>query len=68
MNKKKLEIIKILYKLEEKHRNTFMKMYSFDNLDKSIDDVVRDLKTESDDNALRICKNTYHKFFYMMKR
>lgn len=55
------EIKNGLAKLEESHRNLFMRMYSPDNLEADIDDVVESMISSKLDHALTQVENSLKK-------
>ena len=63
---KRTEIKHILSRLEESNRNTFMRMYSHEDLTKDIDTVVDEMPAKKLDWALRQAKNSYHKIFKIL--
>lgn len=64
---KRAEIKRILSKLEESNRNVFMRMYSHENLEKNINDVVDGMPTKKLDWALTQVKNTYYHIFKILQ-
>jgi hypothetical protein len=66
-NQKRKEIKRILSLLEEGNRLFFKRMYSHQNLEKDINDVVDDIPAKHLPWALTQCQNSYHKIFRILK-
>lgn len=64
----RIEILRLLNKLDESNHEIFKLMYSNKDLDKDISDVVNDMPAANLAWALQQCKNSYYNFFESMKR
>lgn len=68
MKKQRQEIKRLLSLLEDHNRNTFMLMYSHQDLKKDINLVVDEMPTNKVKWALAQCQNSYNKVFEILKR
>jgi len=64
---KRAEILRLLLKLTEDNRMIFKRMYSNEDLNKNISEVVNEMQAKHLDTALNQCKNTYYQFFERIK-
>lgn len=65
---KRTEIKRILSLLTEENRIVFKRMYSHDQLDKTIETVVDDMPRKNLTWALTQCQNSYYNLFKVIKR
>lgn len=64
----RVEILRLLNKLDESNHKVFKLMYSNNDLDKDIVDIVNNMPASKLAWALQQCKNSYYNFFESMKR
>mgnify|MGYP000373306133 CR=1 FL=1 len=63
---KRIEIKRILSKLDDSNHLVFKRMYSHTDLEKDINSVVDDMPAKQLNWALQQCKASYHQIFRIL--
>jgi len=63
---KRTEIKRLLHLLSQENREVFNRMYSHDDLDRPVDEVVDNLPSKKLSWALSQCQSSYYRIFKLL--
>lgn len=65
---RRTEIKRILHLLSEENRDVFARMYSHENIDRPIDEIVDTMPAKQLKWALSQCETSYHRIWKVLQR